>query len=152
MTKGEHVQLKLKSKATKGVEKFGVPVNSPVDYEVTLINFEKVSASMRRMNGCDRCLSYSTDERIVVDERRRKTRTIRGSKEARRRTIQGKKTDKKSVKVVQGTTQRIYPAERRAHLVTDIGEDTSHTYLLRLTSTARAYMVHFLGWALSSGQ
>ena len=42
MTKGEHAQLKLKSKATKGVDKFNIPVNTPVQYEVTLNNFEKV--------------------------------------------------------------------------------------------------------------
>jgi len=42
MTKGEHAQLKLKSKATTGIEKFKIPVNTPVQYEVTLINFEKV--------------------------------------------------------------------------------------------------------------
>ncbi len=42
MTKQEHAQLKLKSKATTGVEKFNIPANTPVEYEVTLINFEKV--------------------------------------------------------------------------------------------------------------
>jgi FK506-binding protein 4/5 len=41
MTKQEHAQLKLKSKATTGVEKFNIPANTPVEYEVTLINFEK---------------------------------------------------------------------------------------------------------------
>lgn len=42
MTKSEHAQLKLKSKATAGIEKFNIPANTPVQYEVTLINFEKV--------------------------------------------------------------------------------------------------------------
>jgi len=43
MTKGEHSQIKLKSKATIGLEKFNIPKNSPVEYIVTLNNFEKVS-------------------------------------------------------------------------------------------------------------
>ena len=42
MTKGEHAQLKLKSKATTGVEKFNIPANTPVQYEVTLNSYEKV--------------------------------------------------------------------------------------------------------------
>lgn len=42
MTKGEHAQLKLKSKATTGVEKFNIPANTPVQYDVTLNSFEKV--------------------------------------------------------------------------------------------------------------
>ena len=42
MTKHEQCQLKLKSKATTGVEKFNIPKDSPVQYEVTLVNFEKV--------------------------------------------------------------------------------------------------------------
>ena len=42
MTKQEHARLKLKSKATAGVEKFNIPSNTPVEYEVTLVNFEKV--------------------------------------------------------------------------------------------------------------
>lgn len=42
MTKNEHAQLKLKSKATTGVEKFNIPANVPVQYDVTLLNFEKV--------------------------------------------------------------------------------------------------------------
>jgi len=41
MTKNEHAQLKLKSKATTGVEKFNIPANAPVQYEVTVLNFEK---------------------------------------------------------------------------------------------------------------
>jgi len=41
MTKNEHAQLKLKSKATTGVEKFNIPANTHVQYEVTLLNFEK---------------------------------------------------------------------------------------------------------------
>ncbi|CAF4681235.1 unnamed protein product, partial [Rotaria socialis] len=45
MTKNEHAQLKLKSKATAGVEKFNIPANTPVQYDVTLINFEKVRES-----------------------------------------------------------------------------------------------------------
>jgi hypothetical protein len=43
MTKGEHSQIKLKSKATIGLEKFNIPKNSPVVYLVTLNDFEKVS-------------------------------------------------------------------------------------------------------------
>jgi hypothetical protein len=42
MTKNEHCQLKLKSKATTGIEKFNIPLNTPVEYHVTLNNFEKV--------------------------------------------------------------------------------------------------------------
>jgi len=42
MTKNEKAQLKLRSKATTGVEKFNIPANTPVEYEVTLLNFEKV--------------------------------------------------------------------------------------------------------------
>ena len=57
-----------------------------------------------------------TDERFMVDERRRKTRTIRSPQEARRRIIQGKK---KAFKVVQVTTRGIYQGERRAHLVAE---------------------------------
>ncbi len=44
MMKGEHARLTLKSKATAGVEKFNIPSDTPVEYEVTLINFEKVRA------------------------------------------------------------------------------------------------------------
>lgn len=42
MTKGEHSQIKLKSKATNGLEKFNIPKNSHVEYIVTLKDFEKV--------------------------------------------------------------------------------------------------------------
>lgn len=42
MTKQETAQLQLKSKATTGVEKFNIPSHTAVQYEVTLINFEKV--------------------------------------------------------------------------------------------------------------
>ncbi|CAF4577365.1 unnamed protein product [Rotaria sp. Silwood1] len=45
MTKNEHAQLKLKSKATTGVEKFNIPKNTPVQYDVTLLNFEKAKES-----------------------------------------------------------------------------------------------------------
>ncbi|CAF0995714.1 unnamed protein product [Adineta ricciae] len=41
MTKGEHCQLKLKSKATFGLEKFNIPKNAHVEYIVTLHDFEK---------------------------------------------------------------------------------------------------------------
>lgn len=41
MAKSEKALLSLKSKATTGVEKFNVPANTPVEYEVTLLNFEK---------------------------------------------------------------------------------------------------------------
>ncbi|CAF0752275.1 unnamed protein product [Adineta steineri] len=41
MTKGEHSQLKLKSKATFGLEKFNIPKNAHVEYMVTLNDFEK---------------------------------------------------------------------------------------------------------------
>jgi hypothetical protein len=43
MTKGENSQLKLKSKAIIGLEKFNIPKNAHVEYLVTLNNFEKVS-------------------------------------------------------------------------------------------------------------
>ena len=42
MTRNEHSKLSLKSKATTGIEKFNIPANTPVEYEVTLLNFEKV--------------------------------------------------------------------------------------------------------------
>jgi FK506-binding protein 4/5 len=45
MTKGEHAQLKLKSKATTGVEKFNIAKDTPVQYDVTLVNFEKAKDS-----------------------------------------------------------------------------------------------------------
>ncbi|CAF2986889.1 unnamed protein product [Rotaria sp. Silwood2] len=41
MTKGENSQLKLKSKATAGLEKFNIPKNAHVEYIVTLHDFEK---------------------------------------------------------------------------------------------------------------
>lgn len=43
MTKGEHSQIKLKFQATIGVEKFNIPKSTPVEYLVTLNDFEKVS-------------------------------------------------------------------------------------------------------------
>jgi hypothetical protein len=65
MTKGELAQLKLRSKATTGVEKFNIPVNTPVQYEVTLINFEKV----RHLRPNDRFVySVFLGERNLVDE------------------------------------------------------------------------------------
>lgn len=42
MTKGEQSQIKLKSKATIGLEKFNIPKNASVDYIITLHDFEKV--------------------------------------------------------------------------------------------------------------
>jgi hypothetical protein len=42
MTKGENSQLKVKSKATVGIEKFNIPKNAHVEYIVTLHDFEKV--------------------------------------------------------------------------------------------------------------
>jgi hypothetical protein len=42
MTRNEHSKLSLKSKATTGIEKFNIPADTPVEYEVTLLNFEKV--------------------------------------------------------------------------------------------------------------
>jgi hypothetical protein len=42
MTRNEHSKLALKYKATTGIEKFNIPPNTPVEYEVTLLNFEKV--------------------------------------------------------------------------------------------------------------
>jgi len=45
MTKNEHAQLKLKSKATTGVEKFNIPKDIPVQYDVTLVTFEKAKES-----------------------------------------------------------------------------------------------------------
>ncbi|CAF1934678.1 unnamed protein product [Rotaria magnacalcarata] len=41
MTKGEKSQLKLKSKAIDGLEKFNIPKNAHVEYIVTLHDFEK---------------------------------------------------------------------------------------------------------------
>jgi len=41
MTKGEHSQIKLKSKATIGLEKCNIPKNAHVEYIITLNNFEK---------------------------------------------------------------------------------------------------------------
>ncbi|CAF4988298.1 unnamed protein product, partial [Rotaria sp. Silwood1] len=41
MSKGDHWKLSLKSKATQGVEKFHIPPNLPVEYEVTLLNLER---------------------------------------------------------------------------------------------------------------
>lgn len=42
MTKGEHSQIKLKFRATVGLEKFNIPKSAPVEYLVTLNDFEKV--------------------------------------------------------------------------------------------------------------
>ncbi len=42
MTKNEHCKLYLKSKATQGVEKFNILPETPVEYEVTMIKFERV--------------------------------------------------------------------------------------------------------------
>jgi hypothetical protein len=42
MTKNEHCTLNLKGKATKGIEKFGIPPDSPVVYDVTMIKCERV--------------------------------------------------------------------------------------------------------------
>ena len=48
MTKGEYCQIKLKSKATIGLENFQLVKNAQVEYFVTLINFEKVFFSRRQ--------------------------------------------------------------------------------------------------------
>jgi hypothetical protein len=50
MTKGELAQLKLRSKATTGIEKFNIPAHTPVQYEVTLLNFEKVRHTLLQIN------------------------------------------------------------------------------------------------------
>ena len=42
MTKGEHSQIKLKFRATLGLEKFNIPKSAPVEYLITLNDFEKV--------------------------------------------------------------------------------------------------------------
>jgi hypothetical protein len=42
MTKNEYCKLYLNSKATQGVEKFNIPPDTPVEYEVTMIKFERV--------------------------------------------------------------------------------------------------------------
>jgi hypothetical protein len=49
MTKGENSQIKLKSKATIGLDKFNIPKNARVEYIVTLNNFEKVSLEKIRI-------------------------------------------------------------------------------------------------------
>lgn len=41
MTKGEHSQIKLKSKGLIGLDKFQIPKNAHVEYLITLNNFEK---------------------------------------------------------------------------------------------------------------
>ncbi|CAF4063875.1 unnamed protein product [Rotaria sordida] len=41
MSKGDHWKLYLKSKGTQGVEKFHIPPDSPVEYEVTIIDLEQ---------------------------------------------------------------------------------------------------------------
>jgi hypothetical protein len=48
MTKGENSQIKLKSKATIGLEKFNIPKNAHVEYIVTLNDFEKVGLKKKR--------------------------------------------------------------------------------------------------------
>lgn len=68
MTKGEHAQLKLKSKATTGVEKFNIPANTPVQYEVTLNSFEKVDdKQLSRIRSFLISLMF-LGERNLVDE------------------------------------------------------------------------------------
>lgn len=42
MTKNEHSRLTLKGKALDGLEKFNIPKTASVEYEVTLLSFEKV--------------------------------------------------------------------------------------------------------------
>ncbi|UJR21012.1 hypothetical protein I4U23_024112 [Adineta vaga] len=58
MTKNELARLTLKSKATTGVEKFNIPKNSTVQYDVTLLNFEKAKDSWQlsdaeKLEQCD---------------------------------------------------------------------------------------------------
>ena len=65
MTKGELAQLKLKFKATTGIEKFNIPANTPVQYEVTLLNFEKVRCLFIQMIDY---LSLLLGERNLVNE------------------------------------------------------------------------------------
>ncbi|CAF0841518.1 unnamed protein product [Adineta ricciae] len=45
MTKNEHSRLALKGKGLNGLEKFNIPQTSSVEYEVTLLNFEKAKES-----------------------------------------------------------------------------------------------------------
>jgi hypothetical protein len=42
MMKNEFSKLYLSGEATKGVEKFNIPPNTPVIYEVTMLKFERV--------------------------------------------------------------------------------------------------------------
>lgn len=46
MTKGEHSQINLKSKALIGLDKFQIPKTAHVEYRITLNNFEKVCAQI----------------------------------------------------------------------------------------------------------
>ena len=49
MTKNEHSRLALKGNGLNGLDKFNIPQTSSVEYEVTLLNFEKVcQATCRR--------------------------------------------------------------------------------------------------------
>ena len=94
MTKGEHAQLKLKSNATTGVEKFNIAKNTPVQYDVTLVNFEKVCAQERStfqmIRFYDGELVY-VGQRNLVDERCGETRAIRSVEETCWRVVQSKK-------------------------------------------------------------
>jgi hypothetical protein len=42
MLLNEHCQLVLKGKALQGLEKFSIPMDGSVQYEITLIKFERV--------------------------------------------------------------------------------------------------------------
>jgi hypothetical protein len=42
MLKNEQCQVRLKENGSEGVEKFGIPPGSPVEYYVTMIKCERV--------------------------------------------------------------------------------------------------------------
>jgi hypothetical protein len=42
MMKNEHCKLYLSSQATQGVEKFNIPPDVPVEYEVIMLKLERV--------------------------------------------------------------------------------------------------------------
>jgi len=47
MLLNEHSQLVLKGKAIQGLEKFSIPLNESVQYEIKLIQFQRVRKKKR---------------------------------------------------------------------------------------------------------
>ncbi len=47
MLLNEHCQLVLKAKALQGLEKFSIPMDESVQYEITLVKFERVRKGNR---------------------------------------------------------------------------------------------------------